>query len=204
MENFIQSDQENVKSLLFESFIEWIKKLNENTLRPFLIQLVDWMDNDEKQFLIYSLLEKCLIEFKGLFVPMFKSIQQNISILLQSNPNPVLLKLLLNTLNLFYLYDKQDEMHPSFDTIVPILFDIIPSLDYDFIIANLVPLVAQIAVSLHSDSFWKPLNQHILTLATNEDYLLRNVAVMMLSECYNKLGEQFLILLPESIPTIAE
>lgn len=69
-----------------------------------------------------------------------------------------------------------------------------------------VAAVAQLAVTAGSDSVWKPLN-HAVCLATRSSLLDvggRLTALCALHQLVEKLSEEYLVLLPETLPFLAE
>jgi U3 small nucleolar RNA-associated protein 10 len=70
--------------------------------------------------------------------------------------------------------------------------------------AYLVPCLGQLAVTLSNDALWKPLNYQVMLKTREQDKRVRLSALLVLQEFYKRLGEEFLILLPETIPFLAE
>ncbi|KAF9921975.1 HEAT repeat-containing protein 1 [Linnemannia zychae] len=68
----------------------------------------------------------------------------------------------------------------------------------------LVPCLGQLAVTLSNDALWKPLNYQVLLKTREDNKQIRMSALKVLQEFYKRLGEEFLILLPETIPFLAE
>ncbi|KAJ2617295.1 snoRNA-binding rRNA-processing protein utp10 [Coemansia sp. RSA 1365] len=68
----------------------------------------------------------------------------------------------------------------------------------------LAPACAQLAAAVANDALWKLLNQDVLLKARADDPAVRHSTLLVLQALYNKLGEEFLILLPETIPFLAE
>ncbi|KAG0335779.1 HEAT repeat-containing protein 1 [Podila humilis] len=68
----------------------------------------------------------------------------------------------------------------------------------------LVPCLGQLAVTLSNDALWKPLNYQVLLKTREDNKDIRLSALKVLQEFYKRLGEEFLILLPETIPFLAE
>ncbi|KAG0073217.1 HEAT repeat-containing protein 1 [Linnemannia elongata] len=68
----------------------------------------------------------------------------------------------------------------------------------------LVPCLGQLAVTLSNDALWKPLNYQVLLKTREDNKQIRLSALKVLQEFYKRLGEEFLILLPETIPFLAE
>ncbi|KAM9462286.1 HEAT repeat-containing protein 1 [Clarias gariepinus] len=69
---------------------------------------------------------------------------------------------------------------------------------------HLVPCVAQFSVAMGDDSQWKVLNYQILLKTRHSSPKVRFSALLMLVELASKLKENYMVLLPESIPFLAE
>ncbi|KAI7829194.1 NUC211 domain-containing protein [Kickxella alabastrina] len=68
----------------------------------------------------------------------------------------------------------------------------------------LAPAAAQLAVAAGNDAMWKSLNQEVMMKSRSDDPAVRVGSLVVLQAFYEKLGEEFLILLPETIPYLAE
>ena len=75
---------------------------------------------------------------------------------------------------------------------------------YPNLCAHVVPVLGQLAVTVSNDSMWKSLNHQTLLLTRSGQSDVRRGALRCLQEYYTRLGEEFLILLPETIPFLAE
>uniref|UniRef100_A0A671PYX9 HEAT repeat-containing protein 1 n=1 Tax=Sinocyclocheilus anshuiensis TaxID=1608454 RepID=A0A671PYX9_9TELE len=69
---------------------------------------------------------------------------------------------------------------------------------------HLVPCIAQFAVAMGDDSQWKVLNYQILLKTRHSSPKVRFSALVMLLELASKLRENYMVLLPETIPFLAE
>jgi hypothetical protein len=69
---------------------------------------------------------------------------------------------------------------------------------------QLVPCLGQLAVTSGTDVIWKPLNAQVLLQTRDDQSIIRVAALDAVREFYDRLGEEFLILLPETIPFLAE
>eukprot|EP01133_Synstelium_polycarpum_P006408 gene6408-7434_t len=68
----------------------------------------------------------------------------------------------------------------------------------------LVPCITQMAITINQDMLWKPLN-HAVLMKTRSPYAnVRLSAISVVHSLHKHLGEQLLILLPETIPFISE
>ena len=74
----------------------------------------------------------------------------------------------------------------------------------DVFARSTVAAIAQLAVTVGSDTKWKPLN-HAVCLATRSlDIKARLAALCTLRQLAEKLSEEYLVLLPETLPFLAE
>ncbi|KAJ3202365.1 HEAT repeat-containing protein 1 [Dinochytrium kinnereticum] len=74
----------------------------------------------------------------------------------------------------------------------------------DHAVQYIIPCIGHLAVAAGREVYWKPLNKYILNKSRNDDYQIRLVCVKVLHEFYSRLGEEFLVLLPETVPFLAE
>ncbi|KAJ1977732.1 snoRNA-binding rRNA-processing protein utp10 [Dimargaris verticillata] len=68
----------------------------------------------------------------------------------------------------------------------------------------LVPCFTQVATKYHDDTHWKALNRESLLLSRSEHPCVRLASLYILQAYYHTFKEEFLILLPETIPFLAE
>ncbi|XP_029184672.2 HEAT repeat-containing protein 1-like isoform X2 [Acropora millepora] len=68
----------------------------------------------------------------------------------------------------------------------------------------LAPCLARFAVAAGNDAQWKPLNYQVLLKTRDKSSVVRLGALKVLEEFHARLGEDFMVLLPETIPFLAE
>eukprot|EP01134_Creolimax_fragrantissima_P006099 CFRG6099T1 len=68
----------------------------------------------------------------------------------------------------------------------------------------LVQCIGQLAVTVSDDDMWKVLNNKLLLKTRHHETSVRTAALTVEKELYARLGEEFLLLLPETIPFLAE
>ncbi|KAJ2004508.1 snoRNA-binding rRNA-processing protein utp10 [Coemansia thaxteri] len=68
----------------------------------------------------------------------------------------------------------------------------------------LAPAASQLAAAVSNDALWKLLNQEVMLKSRSDLPSVRIAALLVLQALYDRLGEEFLILLPESISYLAE
>jgi len=70
--------------------------------------------------------------------------------------------------------------------------------------SHLAPCLAQFAVAAGNDAQWKPLNYQVLLKTRHSSAQVRFAALKVLEGFHARLGEDFMVLLPETIPFLAE
>lgn len=70
--------------------------------------------------------------------------------------------------------------------------------------STLVPCLVELARVANNEDIWKPMNRQILLKSRSDDTMVRIICIEIVAEFYNRLGEEFLGLLPETMPFLAE
>eukprot|EP01097_Dermamoeba_algensis_P011678 TRINITY_DN9136_c0_g1_i1.p1 TRINITY_DN9136_c0_g1~~TRINITY_DN9136_c0_g1_i1.p1 ORF type:complete len:121 (+),score=31.61 TRINITY_DN9136_c0_g1_i1:154-516(+) len=68
----------------------------------------------------------------------------------------------------------------------------------------LVPTITQLAVNLDDEKQWKSLNYAVQQHTRSNDSSVRYVTLKTMMMTYQRLGEPYLVLLPETIPFLSE
>ncbi|MEQ2182106.1 hypothetical protein GOODEAATRI_018690, partial [Goodea atripinnis] len=125
--------------------------------------------------------------------------------------NCLLLQLVLDVLQKIFLYDTQRFLsRERADALLGPLVDQLenclggPQVYQNRVIQHLVPCVGQFSVALADDTQWKTLNYQILLKTRHSDAKVRFSSLLMLMELASKLKENYVVLLPETIPFLAE
>jgi len=106
-------------------------------------------------------------------------------------------------------------MHDSQNFVNAQRFDImmqpiVDQLENEYVINNeeiktlVTPCLAYLAAAVADDTLWKQMNYQILMKTRNNNPNIRLFALTTFVEIAKKLGEDFLPLLPETIPFLAE
>jgi len=83
--------------------------------------------------------------------------------------------------------------------------DRVDVIDYEDRMENcLIPCLSQLAVNVANEGLWKSLNHQVLQRTRSEFPLVRRTAVQVLQALYEKVGEAFLALVPESLQHFSE
>jgi U3 small nucleolar RNA-associated protein 10 len=127
-----------------------------------------------------------------------------------------LVELLVSALHKCFLYAEEGEfITPArFEVVMPPLVQLLGGLwehcggDEDLYRrvgeVTLVPCLAQLAAAAGKDVLWRPLNHRLLMRMRDDRPVVRVVALKALRECFVAVGEEYLMMLPESIPFLAE
>ncbi|KAI4731431.1 hypothetical protein E4T49_00394 [Aureobasidium sp. EXF-10728] len=206
-----------------ELALDAIMRLNDTTFRPFFTRLVSWagegLPKKEQAGRILRLIS--VYGFLARFFETLKSIvtgysgyilEQAASILQHVKPQgeseQLLLKALLQTLVASFSNDQDDfwQAPAHFDAIMQPLLDQVTFAHEPEVRDSLdiVSAVTGLAGAAASPEHHKTLNSAILKLMRHDNELTRLAAVKCEQSLTEKLGEDWLALLPEMLPFISE
>lgn len=227
--NFSLEDANIVEGHIVQALTVLILKLSESTFRPLYYKLFDWaVRNDvknERVITFYNLSSGIAYSLKGLFVLFAGHFLNNAAQILdlcnktkseelyfsEDNKNLLLLEYVLKTLNAVFLYGNQRFINKDrFDILMqPLVDQLENTLDgvESLLKRNeeiLTPCLVHFALATADDALWKQMNYQILLKMRHNVPKIRLIALHCLTEIVKKLGEDFLSLLPETIPFLAE
>ncbi|NXK98660.1 HEAT1 protein, partial [Formicarius rufipectus] len=217
---------------IIDCLISMVMKLSEASFRPLFFKLFDWSKTEstlKDRLLTFHRIADCIADkLKGLFTlfaghlvkPFAETLNQvNISktdeAFFDSDNNIekscLLLQFTMDCLHKLFLFDTQKFLSKErAETLMQPLVDQLENVlggDEKFqerVTTHLIPCIAQFSVAMADDSLWKPLNYHILLKTRHNSPKVRFAALLALVEVAQKLKENYLVLLPESIPFLAE
>ncbi|XP_071405700.1 HEAT repeat-containing protein 1 [Pithys albifrons albifrons] len=217
---------------IIDCLISMVMKLSEASFRPLFFKLFDWSKTEstlKDRLLTFHRIADCIADkLKGLFTlfaghlvkPFAETLNQvNISktdeAFFDSDNNIekscLLLQFTIDCLHKLFLFDTQKFLSKErAETLMQPLVDQLENVlggDEKFqerVTAHLIPCIAQFSVAMADDSLWKPLNYQILLKTRHNSPKVRFAALLALVEVAQKLKENYLVLLPESIPFLAE
>ncbi|XP_074520190.1 HEAT repeat-containing protein 1 [Halichoeres trimaculatus] len=219
-----------VEGHVIDCLLSMVLKLSEVTFRPLFFKLFDWSKSDSKdRLLTFYRLSDCIAgRLKGLFVLFTGNLVKPFSDLLRlSNSSQtderlftssraeekvsLLLQFVLDCLHKIFLYDKNRFLSKErAGTLLGPLVDQLENMvggDQVYqqrVTQHLVPCVGQFSVALEDDALWKTLNYQILLKTRHTNSKVRFSALLALTELASKLKENYMVLLPETIPFLAE
>ncbi|CAH1243056.1 HEATR1 [Branchiostoma lanceolatum] len=218
---------------VMEAVLSLVMKLSEVTFRPMFFKLYDWASradsSRERLLTFYRLAEAMADRLKSLFVLFAGHVVKNAAATLDSNnvikaeepffgdsdteqrKSSLLLGYIMDCLYKVFLYDNENFVNKeTFDLLMQPLVDQIENLQGGEEVfaarveSHVVPCIAQFAVAVGDDALWKPLHYQIMLKTRHDSPKVRFTALQVLEEFQKKLGESFMVLLPETIPFLAE
>ncbi|OWF38112.1 HEAT repeat-containing protein 1-like [Mizuhopecten yessoensis] len=228
-----ESDMTLIEGSIMQTIISMVMKLSESTFRPFLLKLYDWgtreSDIKARVTVFYRLAQSLAEKLKSLFTLFAGHFVQHAADLLDLNNSSKtgkgyfgkgkqyrrmshqLLVHVIDCLQKCFLYDTEGFLNKErFDCLMQPLVDQLDNIGRSEnlyrkrVDHHLVPCLVQMAVAIQDDSLWKTLNYQILLKTRHEEPKVRLGALNAVDELHKKLGEDYLGLLPETIPFLAE
>ncbi|NXF98536.1 HEAT1 protein, partial [Eubucco bourcierii] len=225
-------DVGKTEAYIIDCLISMVMKLSEASFRPLFFKLFDWSKTEstlKDRLLTFHRIADCIAEkLKGLFTlfagHLIKPFAETLNQVNTSKTDEaffdtdnstekscLLLQFTIDCLHKLFLFDTQKFLSKErAETLMMPLVDQLENMvggDEKFqerMTAHLIPCIAQFSVAMADDSLWKPLNYHILMKMRHSSPKVRFAALLALVEVAQKLKENYLVLLPESIPFLAE
>ncbi|TPX14366.1 uncharacterized protein E0L32_005562 [Thyridium curvatum] len=207
--------------------LKMIYKLNDAAFRPVFAQLLEWTTtglSQKKDRLGRALRQRSVYGFLYTFFDNLKSIVTSyasyvvdsaVDILRTSNPKSPhereLWRLVVRTLAKSFEHDQDGfwQAPSHFEAVAPALVAQLlhaagPSADDSDVAAELAPALAELAAAADSQEHQKDLNTAILKHMRAEAAPVRLAAVRCQQALTDRLGEEWLAMLPEMLPYISE
>ncbi|KAI1417626.1 hypothetical protein F5Y13DRAFT_201196 [Hypoxylon sp. FL1857] len=200
--------------------LKMIYKLNDAAFRPIFSQLMEWATSLPKKDVegrnlrllsIYSFLLSFFGSLKSI-VTSYASyiIDSAVDILRTVSPKrPVeqeLWKRVLDTLAKCFEHDQDDfwQAPAHFSAIAPVLVSQFSHASSINLTNDLIPAIVELAAAADSQEHQKELNSSLLKHLRSEQTSVRLAAVKCEQALTNRLGEEWLSMLPEMLPYISE
>lgn len=224
------SDQvDATEAEMIEAFVSVVLKLNESLFKPMFLKLVEWSHPDAtkapmalargRQLLFYKLVESLLDNLKTLFVPYMSLILDFMTEILAAGAADAEAQAgswihVVGSLSKSFAYDaegvwKQDSrtenvMKLLVEQIDPKGVSKVAAAYVERMRSYLVPCIAEYAASVATEKNNKALNQALLNHCRSSDVEVRLTSLWCLQAIWEKAGEDFLPLLPQTVPVLAE
>ncbi|XP_023805335.1 HEAT repeat-containing protein 1 [Oryzias latipes] len=214
-----------VEGGVIECLMTMVMKLSEFTFRPLFFKLCDWSTagGPERRLTFFRLCDVMACRLKRLFVLFAPQLVKPLADVLRQTSgsddlpfqslekNCLLLQLDLDCLQKIFLYDSRCFLNRErADALLSPLVDQLENhlggeqVYQQRVTQHLLPCLGQFSVALADDSLWKTLNYQVLLKTRHSDSKVRFSSLLMLMELASRLKENYVVLLPETIPFLAE
>ncbi|KAJ3254475.1 HEAT repeat-containing protein 1 [Chytriomyces hyalinus] len=216
------ADVDKVEAAIISAYLQLVLRLNESHFKPMFFKIVDWAftassapsSNKANITFLFRLVVAMLDKLKTIFSPyVLHLVDSAVEILngykleTAADRNWELIMLTLNKFLQFSSGPVSDEVFTKVAKCLTGQMDLVSLHGRNYLATmtrHVVPAVGLLAVNIGKEAMWKGLNKDIMRKSRSEDVLCRIVTIKAMQEFYIQLGEEFLILLPETVPTIAE
>lgn len=212
---------DDLESIVNEVAIKMIYKFNDSTFRPIFAKLVEWASTSlpKKDRKGRTARLRSMYGFMEVFFDNLQSIVTSYATYLLDNAVDVLQGVIakdpestdlwqqvLRTLVKSFEHDQDDfwQSPAHFGAIQPILVSQLSSASMLPIVDELVPAVVELAAAADSADHHKELNSAVLKHLRSENADVRLAAVKCQQALTERLGEEWLSMLPEMLPYISE
>ena len=225
-----EDDLEVVEETMIDTFMKLVMRMNESMFKPVYVKILEWSTSEflEKQglsmeviegrsLILYKIVVKMFDNLKSLFVHYFGNLMdftiERLEMFAQTEEEDFesTWKYVILALSRCFLYDNEGFMNiEKFDRLYkPLVSQMLIKTEdvegYREAMNNyLVPCLGELAVNVKNEDMWKSLNKQVMMQSRNENPEVRIISLKVLEEFYKRLGEEFLILLPETVPFLAE
>ncbi|KAI9660514.1 MAG: snoRNA-binding rRNA-processing protein utp10 [Bathelium mastoideum] len=235
MASFSQERTESLESLLFETALAMIFKMNDTVFRPYFIRLVEWASESRagqdrqgwilRSITLFSFCKRLFDALKGVVTTYASHVLGHAVEVLQQCPGKgdappdylTLVSSALQALRGSFNHDESDfwQVPSHFDPICQPLISLLDQLPLDntddgsyadspLIKEILIPTIVSLATASSSLEHYKTINSHLLSYIRSQDFKVRLAAVKTERALTERLGEEWLGMLPEMVPYISE
>ncbi|KAI9721288.1 MAG: hypothetical protein M1812_002450 [Candelaria pacifica] len=221
VESYDDEDVDAIEAIIIDVAVKIIYKLNDSTFRPLFTKLIEWATSSlgKKDTRGRVLRMTSLYQFLYMFFDTLKSIVTSYSSYLIDNAvevinkvspkDPASVKLWTGTIRtlLKTFEHDQDDFWQSLSHFSAISSPLLAQLAHASrlpIISEVVPAITELAAAADSADHHKEMNTAILKHLRSEDAQVRLAAVKCEQSLAERLGEEWLALLPEMLPLISE
>ncbi|KAI4465037.1 bap28 [Holotrichia oblita] len=223
------SEINRVEKEIVSAATTFILKLSETAFRPLYYKIYDWAVNhetkSERLITFYALSSNIADNLKTLYVLFAGHIVNNAAIVLDlcntvknstlyyesQEKSLMLLELVLKTLHSIFLYDNRNFIDKErFDILMqPIVDQLENVLGNETLFTSrveklVIPCIVQFTIAAGDDTYWKQIHYQILLKLRHSSPIIRILSLKCVLQVAIKLGADFLPLLPETIPFLAE
>ena len=211
---------ERAEQSVIDAFSKLVLRLSETTFKPMLWKLIDWAGQSKsagcRVHVLHRLIDALASELKSLFVPYFGYLMKSCLTVLTSKGGdgigaPTLTYTTMALQKCFRFDDASFVTPDRFDALCPALTALVGALsgeadgDYlDRIVEVTAPCIAQFAVASKTHLLWKRINDELMRFCQHKTAAVRKGILIVLEEIYKVLGNEFINLLPDTVPHLLE
>lgn len=210
-----------LEDAFYEAALKMVYKLNDAAFRPVFSQIIDWSSSGLprsdalgtvlRQQSVYGFLHKFFDNLKSI-VTSYASylLEPAAKILKETNPKDAhqreLWKRVLATLTKCFEHDQDDfwQTPSHFSAVAPVLVEQLLHAPHLDVTQELIPAVVELAAAADSQEHHKELNTALLKHLRSETAAIRLAVVRCEQALVDKVGEEWLSMLPEMLPFISE
>ncbi|KAL8706643.1 MAG: hypothetical protein Q9201_000340 [Fulgogasparrea decipioides] len=181
-ESYEDSEVEEVEDLSNNVAMSMIYKVNDTIFRPIFAQLVEWASSPSAKAKVQR--QTTLYNFLMHFFDGLKSIVTHYAALI--------------------IDDRFWQSPTHFGPIFEVLLDQLKPAAETSLTSNVIPTITELAVASDTPNNHKTINAAILKYTRSDMPAVRLAAVQCQQRLTNRLGEEWLALLPEMLPFISE
>lgn len=211
----------DIETSINETALRMIYKLNDAAFRPIFAQIIEWCSSTQPNVDAAGLLlrQQSVYGFLYTFFDSLKSIVTSYTsyivdsaakILKETNHKESgsreLWRKVLKTLTKSFEHDQDDfwQAPSHFGAVGPLLVEQLSHAGLLDLSEELIPAIVELAAAADSQEHQKELNGAILKCLRSETAAVRLAAVQCEQALTDKLGEEWLSMLPEMLPYISE
>lgn len=228
--NFGDEDIEHLEERTLKVALQMVYKLNDTIFKPMFLRILEWAAEDLRESdpegrnkrltVFWDLLTMLCDNLKSLVTEYYGYVLENaVEVITKGVENQDLWEAVLKSLTIGFSTDERGISHPYHiltATNHPILDFWQSPTHFDKIASPLLsslsaataklttPAIVELANAAQSEDHFKFINTQVLQHMRSDDGGVRLAAVETMTELYAKMGEEWLPLLPESVPFIAE
>ncbi|EON97804.1 putative u3 small nucleolar rna-associated protein 10 protein [Phaeoacremonium minimum UCRPA7] len=210
-----------VETSINETALKMIYKLNDAAFRPIFAQIVEWSSSTQpkvdaaglllRQQSVYGFLYTFFDNLKSIVTSYTSYIVDNAAKILKETipkdaESKALWRTVLRTLTKSFEHDQDDfwQAPSHFGAIGPLLVEQFSHAGLLDLSEELIPAIVELGAAADSQEHQKELNGAILKRLRSENAAVRLAAVQCEQALTDKLGEEWLAMLPEMLPYISE
>lgn len=216
VQEYATDDLDQLDATLTESTLAMVLKLNDATFRPFFVQLVDQegptsSTNPTEAITFYRFLAAFFDKFKSIVTSYASYIIEHTATLLgslaSSNADEGLRAAVLEALQKSFQHDQDAfwQAPSHFGAILTPLVNLLTISSSSSVTTHVIPTITDLAAASSSSSDnHRELNNILLKFMRSESASTRLATVKCEQSLTQRLGEEWLGLLPEMLPFISE